>query len=297
MSITATIFNISRGSMHDGPGIRTVVYFKGCNLSCVWCHNPEGLSKDREISFTAAKCIACGKCREICPTRHTENGFLRATCTVCGNCVEACTAKALEIVGKPYTVEQLFSEVQRDEPYFHRSGGVTLSGGECLLQVEFAAAFLRRCKEVGWHTLIESAFCVSAAAIEKVLPYTDEFFVDCKLFDSEKHRLYTGAGNESILENIRRFAPKSALTVRVPLIPKINDDRENLQKTVAFAKSAGANGVEILRFNPLGVSKYESLGRTGVSFGKEPQRTEELEWFVRDLNAFLGEESFVYCVI
>ncbi len=294
MSLTATVFNIARCSLHDGRGLRTVVYFKGCNLFCKWCHNPEGLSFVREISFSKAKCIGCGKCAEICPECHTENGFLRANCTLCGKCVRACTAKALEIVGEEYTPESLFAEVKKDEAYFRRGGGVTLSGGECLLQPDFVAEFLRICKENGIHTLIESAFCVSENAIEKTLPFTDEFYVDCKIFDSEKHRRYTGAGNEKILENIAKFAPKIALTVRVPLIPKVNDDLENLQKTAAFAKEAGAKGVELLRFNPLGVSKYESVGKTGVSFGGEPQMKKEMETLARSLNEYIGSEDFTY---
>lgn len=294
MSLTATIFNIDRGSLHDGTGIRSVVYFKGCNLACAWCHNPEGLSPKIEITFAETKCIGCGKCREVCPTCHTENGFLRTDCNRCGKCVEVCTAKALEFVGKEYTVESLFAEVKKDEAYFRRGGGVTLSGGECLLQTEFVVAFLERCKENGIHTLIESAFCVSDSSIERVLPYTDEFYVDCKLFDSEKHRAYTGVGNEKILENIRKFAPRTQLTVRVPLIPKVNDGLENLQKIVAFAKEVGAKGVELLRFNPLGVSKYASLGKTGEAFGNEPQTKDEVEMLVKTLNAYIGTESFVF---
>ena len=294
MSIKATVFNVARCSVNDGPGLRTVIYFKGCNLSCAWCHNPEGLSANREISFAKVKCIGCGRCAEVCSKAHTADGYIRENCTLCGKCVEECTANALEMVGKEYDVESLLKEVKKDEAYFRRGGGVTLSGGECLLQHEFALLFLRACKNEGLNTLVESAFCVPEQIIESVLPYVDTFYVDCKHMDDDIHRKYTGASNRKILENISRFASKSAIVVRVPLIMGVNDGIDNLEKTVLFSKSVGARGVELLRFNPLGVSKYEKLGKKGESFGLETQEKSQIKSLVERLNAFVGEEKFVY---
>lgn len=295
MSLIATVFNISRASLHDGPGVRTVVYFKGCNLSCPWCHNPEGLSSKKEISFLKVKCIGCGKCMEVCPDCHTPSGFDRTHCVVCGRCADVCTAKALEIVGKEYTVDALFEEIKKDEAYFRHGGGITVSGGECLLQADFVSEFLRACKDHNIHTLIESAFFVPSISIEKVLPYADEFYVDCKIFDNEKHVSYIGASNAQILKNIRLFATKTRMTLRIPLIPHINDDVENLCNTVEFAKEAGALRVELLRFNPLGLSKYETVGKEGRLFGKEAQEKAYVEKLVKELNEFAKDETFVYC--
>ena len=296
MSLSATIFNVTRCSLNDGPGIRTVVYFKGCNLFCLWCHNPEGLSVKREISFVAKKCIGCGECAKICPTCHTVNGFNRDLCTACGNCAEHCTAKALEIVGKKYTVKKLIDEVKKDKNYFKFNGGVTASGGECLLQADFVREFFSELKKDGIHTLIESAFYVPKRNIDKVKDVTDEFYVDLKIFNSAKHRLYTGKNNEIIKENINTYAQKIKITIRIPLIPNVNDDIENLKNTVKFAKETGAKGVELLRFNPLGVSKYKSIGRTGKSFGEKPQEKTEVDSLVMQLNNFIKEEKFVYCL-
>lgn len=297
MLLTASIFHISRCSLNDGPGIRTVVYFKGCNLSCRWCHNPEGQTSQPEILFAQAKCIGCGSCSDLCPTCHTPTGFDRTLCTVCGKCADQCTAHALEIVGKPYTPNALFDEIIKDEAYYQNGGGVTISGGECLLQAGFVAEFLRICKNHDIHTLIESAFYVPQTSIEQVLPYTDAIYVDCKLFDAEKHRLYTGHCNKRILQNIRLFAPKTSMTVRIPMIPNVNDDMENLHQTVHFAKEAGAKRVELLRFNPLGASKYETIGKTAEIFGTETQEKSEMLMVTSALNAYIGAENFVYCNI
>ena len=296
MSVTATIFNISRCSLHDGPGVRTVVYFKGCNLSCAWCHNPEGLLVNSQISFNKIKCIGCGTCAVICPECHTEKGFNRTACKACGKCANACTAKALEIVGTKYNVADLLAEIKKDQAYFERGGGVTVSGGECLLQADFVCEFLCQCKKEKIHTLVESAFCVNRESIEKVLPYTDEFYVDCKIFDSEKHHLYTGKHNEQILDNIKFFAPQTNMTIRVPLVPNVSDDIENLKNTVLFAKEVGAKSVELLRFNPLGVSKYESLGKKGVVFGQTQEKS-LVKTLISELNKIVCSENYVYCVL
>lgn len=300
MSLTATIFDISKTALHDGPGIRSTIYFKGCNLSCLWCHNPESHSPKPEISFAAQKCIQCGSCSAICPEHHilSKDGvaFLRDGCRVCGACVDHCYTKALSVVGKQYTPEEVLREILRDKAYYVRSGGgVTLSGGECLLYPEFAASVLRLCKENGIHTLIESAFCVPKANIEMVLPYTDMFYVDLKHFDSHTHKTYTGQGNALILENIRHFANVHGhLTVRTPLIPGVNDDMHNLEQTASFARQVGARCLELLKFNPLGASKYILIGKQPAPLAGVAQSREDMESTCQKLNQFLGETGFVY---
>lgn len=298
MSIKATIFNVSRCSVSDGPGIRTVVFFKGCNLNCEWCHNPEGLNFNSEISFTAKKCINCGRCKAVCKRGcFTENGFDRTNCITCKKCANECPSKALEVVGKTYTPIELYNEIIKDYHFFVHGGGVTLSGGECLCQSEFCCELLKLLKEKKINVIIESAFNVPQENVEKVIKYADTFYVDLKLVDSEKHKKYTGKNNKLILKNLERFCKETYVIVRVPLIPSVNDDIENLQQTVKLAKKFGAKGVELLKYNPLGVSKYDTLGKHGKTFSRESQTKEQIEKLVSTLNSFINENDYVYCII
>lgn len=298
MSIKATIFNVSRTSVSDGPGLRTVVYFKGCNLSCKWCHNPEGIDLKKEISFIPKKCINCGRCKQVCERGcFTDKGLDRTNCNGCFKCASVCPSKAIEVTGKEYTPLELYNEVIKDYHFFVRGGGVTLSGGECLLYSDFLVEFLKLLKEKGVHTLIESAFNVDEGSIEKVLPLTNKFYVDIKLMDSLKHKKYVGKGNELILKNVEKFASKSDITIRVPLIPLVNDDLKNLTETLLFCKKVGVKNVELLRFNPLGAEKYERFGKTADIFLDKEQSKEEMESLVKKLNSILGETSYVYFTI
>ena len=301
MPLSATIFHVSRCSLHDGPGMRMVIYFKGCNLSCRWCHNPESHRFEKEIAFEPQKCVGCGRCAAVCPQCHilTENGvfFSRSGCVLCGKCTEVCAAKALTVVGREHTVEELRETILKDKAYYGQDGGVTLSGGECLLFPDFAAELLKDCKEHGIGTLVESAFCVPESNVENVFPFTDTFYVDLKLFDSEKHADYTGQPNDRILRNIRTYAKRHpSFIVRIPVIPTVNDDDENLKKSVAFARDCGVKKVELLKFNPLGVSKYQTIGRTATIFAEEAQTKEEMSRLVDNLNAFVGETDYVYSI-
>ncbi|MBR5586337.1 MAG: glycyl-radical enzyme activating protein [Clostridia bacterium] len=294
MLLIPEIFNISRCSLDDGPGVRTVVYFKGCNMRCKWCHNPESHSASPEISYAKQKCVGCGRCAEICPDCHQmlggEHIFKREKCIGCGKCADICVAKSLTVVGEKTSPSDLLARVMKDEDYFKATGGgVTLSGGECLLYPEFAAEFLKLCAERGINALVESAFNVDAENIEKVMPYVDEFYVDLKLFDSEKHKEFTGVGNEKIKENILKFANEK-MTIRIPLIPGVNDDDENLSASVQFAKKAGVKAVQLLKYNYLYASKYELSGKSASLFAQETQSDEYMEKLCEKLD----ENGYVF---
>lgn len=304
MSLTATVSNISRCSLHDGPGVRTVIYFTGCALNCLWCHNPETIAASGEILFAPIKCVHCGRCIATCPEHHTIDGndmvFLRDGCKKCGKCVDACPSGALSISKSNYTVEELLKQVLKEKHYFLQNGGVTLSGGECLLQADFCAALLQKCQEQGIHTAIETALFVPWKNIETVLPFCDFIFADCKLADSGKHKQYTGQDNTLILSNLQKLvkaAPKK-VTVRIPLIPGVNDSERDLH---AFADALKAfaedlNGIEILRYNNLAESKYTISGKAFTDFGK-PQTDDVLLAYCNKLEDHLEKKTTVYCTL
>jgi len=302
MSITGVISNISRCSLHDGPGVRTVVYLKGCGLRCQWCHNPETFTMEREILYAPSKCIHCGRCVEVCPEHHKIQGndmvFIREGCTKCGKCADVCPTGALSACGEQKTVDEVLKEIVKDKHYFSQSnGGVTFSGGDCLLQADFTAAVLKACQEENIHTAIESEFFVPWENVEKVIPYTDFFYADCKLPDPERHRIYTGQDNRLILENISRLAGTGKrIIIRIPLIPGVNDSEEDM---AAFGKvigafAAGIEGVELLRYNYLGKSKYELLGKEYVSFGEEAQGEVTMQSLRKKLQEQLPSECKVF---
>lgn len=293
------ITNISRTSFHDGPGIRTVVYFNGCKMNCLWCHNPETLSADNEILYVKDKCIGCGRCLS-CKNHIVKDGelvFIREGCKKCGRCAKNCPANALALCAKEYSAESLFREIEKDRLYFEESGGgVTLSGGECLLNADFCAEVLRKCKEAGITTLIETALFVPYENIEKVIPYTDYFYCDLKLSDEKAHKKYTGVSNRLITENLKRLSREHEnVTVRIPLIPNVNDSEEDM---VSFAKIISSlyniRGVELLAYNYLAKGKYTVLGKEYVSFGEEAQSDEKKKSLARALKANLNGITEVY---
>ena len=255
----ATIFDIERNSYVDGPGIRTTVFFKGCNLKCRWCHNPESQSPKPQMMFYKDKCKGCGKCKEICPTPNR--------CTLCGKCTIYCPVDARKVCGREYTVDEVFAEVIKDKAYYDNSGGgVTFSGGECMLQIDFLAEILKKCKENGIHTAVDTAGHIPFESFEKILPYTDLFLYDIKIFDSQKHKQYVGVSNELILENLKKlFERKAKLWIRIPIIPDVNDSIEEIQKIKDFLKTIGtAQKIELLPYHAMGENKYRAIG-------KEPQ--------------------------
>jgi pyruvate formate lyase activating enzyme len=266
------VFDIQRYSIHDGPGIRTTIFLKGCPLRCYWCQNPESQSDTPEILFDASKCTGCGACVEVCTTgaaRLSEGKAIidRAVCRGCGKCVEACLNEARRLVGKEMTVEEVMQPVLKDVRFYENSGGgVTLSGGEPTAQPDFALALLRRCKELGLHTVVETCGCAAWPLFEQILEYTDLVFYDLKHLDPAKHFEGTQVKNLLILENAKRIQALKPMIVRVPLIPGFNDSPAAIEATVRFVKSElPSTPIELLPYNKLGEGKYGRLDRSGPS--------------------------------
>ena len=253
----ATVFDIERNSYVDGPGIRTTVFFKGCNLACAWCHNPESQSPKPQMMFYKNKCTGCGKCREKCPNSMEK-------CDLCGRCSLFCPQDARDICGKEYTVDEVLKEVLKDKSFYEASGGgVTFSGGECMLQIDFLAELLKRCKENGIHTAVDTAGHVPFEFFERIIPYTDLFLYDVKCFDSDKHRQYTGVENQLILKNLKSLLAKSTTVwIRIPIIPTVNDTEEELQRIKEYLSSCGIpEKVELLPYHAMGEHKYSAVGK------------------------------------
>lgn len=284
---------IERFSLKDGPGIRTTVFFKGCNMRCRWCHNPETLRIAPQLLHYEEKCIGCGACLTACGqgARRMENGRLvldRELCTECGACADVCFSGALALSGKEMSVEEVLGEVRQDLPYYRNSGGgVTLSGGEAAFQPEFALELLRELRREGVSTALETNLLAPWEVYETLLPELDLLMFDVKLFDGKAHRRWTGAGNEAILENARRAARQVPYLVRTPVIPGVNDTVEEIGAIAGFVHSLGGDlrYYELLRFNPLGEGKYRALDAENCFSGTRPgseQDTEKLAQAARD---------------
>lgn len=290
------ITDVTRGSLHDGPGVRTVVYFKGCALRCKWCHNPETLSAKPEVLFAQTKCIHCGKCVQICPQHHVIKGkdveFLRSGCTACGKCVQACPSLALRLCGEEKTVEELFALIEKDASYYKYSGGgVTFSGGECLLQVQTVAQLAKMCKENGISTAIETSLFVPWENVERVLDHIDLFYVDLKLPNEEKHRNYTGADQGVILQNLRKLVLcEKEIIVRIPMIPGVNDSVEDLDGFAQILHDLKARNisVELLKYNHLAESKYSMTDLEYVKFADHCQTDETMERLCAEFHKTAG---------
>ena len=259
---TGRIFDIQKFSTIDGPGIRTTVFFKGCNLRCRWCHNPESQQAQPELLFRKSKCTGCGACLRHC---HLE---LKA-CDLCGACTVYCPAHAREIAGRSYTADELLREILADKPFYRTSGGgVTFSGGECLLQADFLADLARKCKENGVHVAVDTAGCVPWESIAKLIPFADLFLFDVKAADEELHKNGTGVSNKIILKNLRRLSAESEceIIVRVPVIGGYNDSEEEMAAIAALLAPLRIKAVELLPYHAMGNGKYEALGRTAETF-------------------------------
>jgi pyruvate formate lyase activating enzyme len=266
--MTGTIFDIQKFSLHDGPGIRTTVFLKGCSLRCFWCQNPEGLNREVELQFTTAYCVGCGMCFHVCPEhahvmvggKHTID---RERCTLCGRCVEDCQGQALLLTGREMSVDEVVETVMEDEIYYRMSGGgVTLSGGDPLLQSEFSAALLAECRKRGAHTAIETALNGPWKELQRILEHTDLVMLDIKVMDPEKHKKATGVDNRRILENITKLSKRELpLIVRVPVVPTVNDTEEDIKAIAVLAATLPRLlYLELIPFHRLGEGKYDSLG-------------------------------------
>ncbi len=258
------ISEIKRFSVHDGQGIRTTVFFKGCPLRCLWCHNPEGLSPKKQLAYYAHKCQSCGRCTHTCPAHFIKNGvhgYDRNACVHCGKCVDSCYFGALQFYGREYSPQELVEVLVEDGAFYESTGGgITLSGGECLLYPDFCQELLRLCKEEGLRTAVDTCGRVPRSHIEKVLPYTDCFLYDLKAFDGQLHKRLTGCSNEQILENLRYLVGEGKeVEIRIPYIPEYND--KEMEKLSEFWKSLPKKvPVRVLPYHDLAGSKYTALG-------------------------------------
>lgn len=265
---TASILEIKRFAVHDGDGIRTTVFFKGCPLHCTWCHNPEGLSFRPQISYNETKCIGCGECLHVCESgaHGIEAGshiFHRDRCIACGECEKVCLGNAIKYYGKEVTVRELLPILLADREFFENSGGgVTLSGGECLCQAEFCAELLKALKENGIHTAVDTCGFVSREAIDLVMPYTNIFLFDIKAADNEVHRKYTGQSNVRILDNLHYIDDSGKdLEIRIPYVPECNaGEMEGIKHILADLKNV--RRIRVLPYHNYAGSKYSSLGMT-----------------------------------
>jgi len=263
------ISNIMKYSIHDGPGIRTTVFFKGCPLSCLWCHNPESQSLDQELMDRPERCIGCGQCLEICSNGAVEWSagnltYLRDHCQVCGACCQVCPAEVRVLVAKTMSVSEVMAEIEKDLIFYDESGGgVTFSGGEAFLQPTILLELLKECRKKEIHTTLETCGFVSLEVLQTISEFVDLFLYDLKHMDSQKHQDVTRVPNELIINNLRWLAEHhDRVVVRVPIIPEINDEESNLHQIGDFVASLKRiTELHLLPYHAAGVEKYQRLGR------------------------------------
>ena len=255
------VFDIKTFAVHDGPGIRTTFFLKGCPLHCKWCQNPESISPAQYLAYNSLLCLHCGACRAVCPKLGEDFMLERADCTLCGKCVEVCLPAARKFAGREIPPDEILTRARADRPFFDSScGGVTFSGGECMLYPEYLRACLTLLKEDGIHTCIDTCGAVPQEHFEEILPFADLFLYDLKKLDPDLHREYTGRDNRQILENLRFLCARGKeVIIRVPLIPGYTDSEEDIRAIAHFVKEelgGAVRRVELLPYNKLAESKY-----------------------------------------
>jgi pyruvate formate lyase activating enzyme len=284
--VTGVVFNIQRYSIHDGPGIRTTAFLKGCPLQCAWCQNPESQVMRPEIFFVSENCQGCGACAQVCPQGAIAvvDGLARtdrAKCIGCGKCTEVCPNEARNLMGRSQTAQEVFEELAADEIFYQRSGGgATLSGGEPLAQPEFATAVFRLCREASIHTALDTCGHAPWETMRQVLEYVDLVLYDLKHMDPERHKKYTGVSNELILEGARRIRQLGVpMLARIPLIPGFNDDAQNLLATAQFIATEMGDSipVHLLPYHRLGETKHERMEQPGKAIAAQPPSDEQME--------------------
>ena len=290
---TGIIFNIQRYSIHDGPGIRTTVFLKGCPLNCWWCQNPESQLSGQEMVFWEDRCISCGACSTICPSGaiQMKDGIPvteKEKCILCGKCIEKCPALAREMIGEKLTTEEVIKEIEKDLVFYEESGGgVTFSGGEPLGQSEFLESLLICCQKERIHTAVDTSGYISWEILSKISSKVDLFLYDLKIMNSEKHKKYTGVSNELILENLKKLSSiHNNIFVRFPVILGINDDYQNIKETGEFLSSLKIAQVNLLPYHYMGIDKYRRLGRIYHFAATQPPSEEKLSEIAAILSKF-----------
>ena len=298
--MTGTIFNVQRYSTHDGPGVRTTVFFKGCPLKCFWCQNPESQSMRSDLMQDQSVCVGCGQCAQICAASAVvitagKSTIDRTACTLCGKCADVCPVQALKLTGYEISVDALMQIILKDRmQYINSGGGVTLSGGEATVQTAFALELLRACKAERIHTVLETCGAAKWDVFERLLPYVDLFLYDIKAVDPQKHLIGTGQRNEIILRNAERLVKLGKrVIVRMPLIPGYNANKKDITDFARFARDRlglTAADTELLKYNPLGEEKYVQLGR-GNPKKLQSQTDEEFSAFCKTVASVMEERN------
>ena len=278
------VTDIQHFSLHDGPGIRTTVFFKGCPLSCRWCHNPEAIGYTPQLLYFKGLCNSCGKCLDVCPENCLspgEEGIVinRRDCSLCGNCVSICPVKALSMKGMQMTVDQILQECLLEKDFFKDKGGVTLSGGEVLAQGPFVIRLLKALKGENLNIVLDTCGYGKRDILEKTVSYVDLYYYDLKIMNPEKHREWCGRDNTLILDNLKYLLDsKRNVTVRIPVIPGFNDNPGDMAETADFLKSyEGSVTIHLLPYHSLGASKYEALGMNYRLHNLKSPTTDQME--------------------
>lgn len=283
---TGMVFNIQKFSVHDGPGIRTTVFFKGCPLKCSWCHNPESQKFNKELMFSKDKCTDCGKCIQHCSSGaiRMENGTVvndYGKCSLCGRCTDYCVNNARELVGDEVSIKEIVKEIDKDMVFYDQSqGGVTFSGGEAMCQPGIIKELAKRCSEKGISVAVDTCGHVPFESFEEILDYVDVFLYDIKHMDSDRHKKYTGAGNELILENLIKLSERGAnINLRIPVIGGVNDDDRTMNNIIEFVKGTNIRKVNLLPYHDIAKNKYDKLGKVyETELFRKPSEEHMEEW-------------------